>query len=532
MELKDLTIGQVLLDKMKITPDENAIEYENVFYTWRELNEISDILAIKFLDYGIEYNSHVAILGVNTPNWIITYLALAKIGAISVLINPNYKEEELIQIFQYSDVQYVCYGDFYKQANNREIINSLKEKIIGKVEKYISIGKDECINFCKSQSLQKLTSANMERLQQAECKVTPKDNASMMFTSGTTSIPKGVLLTHYQLMNISREATEQMRWTKEDKMCISLPLFHCFGLSVGFLASLYKGFCIHLLSGVRTYNVLRCIDQHKITVINGVPTMFLALLNNPDRKKYDLTSLKSGIIAGSTVFKEDYLKIQRELNFEKLQQSYGQTEASPSITFNDYNDSIDIKSVSVGKVISNVELKVVSIQDGHEMKLSEIGEIIIKGYNVMHGYYKNLEENNKKIKPDGWLYTDDIGYIDDCGNLYITGRKQEIIIRSGENISPKEIEDAIIKYPGIIQTKVFGIAAPVVQEEIVACIISEDKEIKLNEIKEHLKKCLAEYKIPKHIYNLSEFPLTSNGKISIKQLKEEIQLIINKEENL
>lgn len=532
MKLKNVTIGQILLDKLETMADKNAIKYEEAFYTWRKLDEISNRFAIKFMDYGIEYNSHVAIWSTNTLNWIITYLALAKIGAVSVLINPNYKEEELIQILQHSEVQYVCYVDSHNKQNCEDIISSLKKKSIGMVERYISIGKKQVSEGDQNQILEKLTSVDIERLKQAEQKVTPNHIASIIFTSGTTSIPKGVMLTHYQVMNISMEAVEQMRWTKEDKMCIAVPLFHCFGLSVGFLASLYKGFCIYLLPEFRTAYVLKCIDECKITVLNGVPSMFLALLNNPNRKKYDLSSLKSGIIAGSTVFKDDYLNIQRELNFEKLQQSYGQTEASPCITFNDYNDPIDIKCVSVGKVVSNVELKVISTEDKHELEPYEMGEIIIKGYNVMQGYYKRPEENCKKINPDGWLYTDDIGYIDNDRNLYITGRKQEIIIRCGENISPKEIEDAIMRYADIFQTKVFGIPAPVVQEEIVACIISSDKKFQVNNLREHLKKYLADYKIPKYIYDFKEFPLNSNGKINIKQLKEEILLRINKEENL
>ncbi|NRV88239.1 acyl-CoA synthetase (AMP-forming)/AMP-acid ligase II [Clostridium beijerinckii] len=280
MELKNVTIGQILSEKLESMGDKNAIEYEDIFYTWQEIDEISDRVAIDFLNNGIEYKSHVAIWSINTINWIITYLALAKIGAISILINPNYKEQELIQIIKYSEVQYVCYGEL----NQKVSVSSLKEKSIGRVEKYIFIGKNKFSKDYDIQPLKELTSVDIERLQQAESKVTPKDIASMIFTSGTTSIPKGVLLNHYQLMNISIEATEQMKWTKEDKMCIALPLFHCFGLSVGFFASLYKGFCIYLLSGICTAYILKCIDQYKITVLNGVPTMFLALFHNPDRK--------------------------------------------------------------------------------------------------------------------------------------------------------------------------------------------------------------------------------------------------------
>lgn len=532
MKLENITIGQVLSDKVKTMPDENAIEYENVFYTWEELDKISNKFAMEFLEYGIGHDTHVAIWSTNTPNWIVTYLALAKIGAISVLINPNYKERELSQILEYSDVQYVCYGDFCENENCTDVVANLKKKSIGKIKQYIYIGQNKSSKCGKTHILEELTFSDMEILRKAKSKVTPQNVASIVFTSGTTSMPKGVMLTHYQLMNTSREAVEQMRWTKEDRMCIALPMFHCFGLSVSFFASLHKGFCMYLLSGFHTSYVLKCVDQYKITILNGVPTMFLALLKNSERKKYDLTSLKSGIIAGSTVFKEDYIKICKELNFEKLQQSYGQTEASPSITFNNYNDPFDIKCVSVGKALPNVKLKIISTgEDKFELKPYETGEIIIKGYNVMHGYYKRPEQNCKKLK-DGWLYTDDIGYVDNAGNLYITGRKQEVIIRSGENISPKEIEDVIIKYPNILQVKVFGISAPVVQEEIVACIVSDDEKIEINTLKDYLKKYLANYKVPKYIYNFERFPLNINGKVNVKQLKKEIQLRISKEENL
>lgn len=521
MELKNVTIGKILSDKIEKIPDKNAIEYENVFYTWRELYDISDRLAIEFLKYGIGYKSHVAIWSTNSPDWIVTYLSLARIGAISVLINPNYKENELIQILEYSDVEYVCYG---KLAVCNDIVSCLKNKKIGKIKRYIPINMATDL---KDDGTFSISLEDMEKLKKAELKVTPQSIASMIFTSGTTSLPKGVMLTHYQLVNISIEATEEMRWTEEDRMCIALPLFHCFGLSVGLLASLYKGFCIYLLSKFRTTCVLKCIDEYKITLLNGVPTMFLALLNNSGRKNYDLISLKSGIIAGCTVFKEDYLKIQKELKLEKLQQSYGQTEASPSITFNNYDDPIAIKSVSVGKVISNVDLKIVSTEDGHELKAYEDGEIIVKGFNVMKGYYKLPEQNSKKITKDGWLYTDDIGHVDDDGNLYITGRKQEIIIRSGENISPKEIEDVIIRYSDVDQVKVFGIQAPFVQEEIVACIIANcGKTIHIDNLKEYLKKYLADYKVPKYIYIFNKFPLNANGKIDVKKLKKEVQLRI------
>lgn len=528
MRLENITIGQVLLQRLKTMADENAFEYRDAFYTWRDLDELSDVFAVKLLKCGIKYDTHVAIWGGNTPNWIITYVALAKIGAVSVLINPRYKEEELAKTFEYSDVEYVCYGDCC--SNSKNIIDHLNDRNIGKVKEYMYMGKNEHYREGRAQILKNLNPSDMENLRKAENKVTPQHIASIVFTSGTTSFPKGVMLTHYQLVNISREAVEQMKWETGDRMCMSVPLFHCFGLSTGFLASLRVGFCIYLLPELHTSCILKCIHKYKITILNGVPTIFLALLSNPERREYDLSSLKSGIIAGSKVFKEDYLKICKELKFKKLQQSYGQTETSPCVTFNGYDDLMNIKCISVGKVIPNVKIKIVSTKDGHDLGPYEAGEILVKGFNIMKGYYKCTRQNCEKVK-DGWLYTGDIGYVDNCENLYITGRKKDIIIRSGENISPVEIEEAILRYPGVLQVKVFGIPVPVVQEEIAACIVAENGKLDVDGLVRYLKKHIADYKVPKYIYIFKKFPMNLNGKVNVKQLKKEVQWKVSKEED-
>ncbi len=274
MRLENITIGQVLLQRLKTMADENAFEYRDAFYTWRDLDELSDVFAVKLLKCGIKYDTHVAIWGGNTPNWIITYVALAKIGAVSVLINPRYKEEELAKTFEYSDVEYVCYGDCC--SNSKNIIDHLNDRNIGKVKEYMYMGKNEHYREGRAQILKNLNPSDMENLKKAENKVTPQHIASIVFTSGTTSFPKGVMLTHYQLVNISREAVEQMKWETGDRMCMSVPLFHCFGLSTGFLASLRVGFCIYLLPELHTSCILKCIHKYKITILNGVPTIFLA----------------------------------------------------------------------------------------------------------------------------------------------------------------------------------------------------------------------------------------------------------------
>jgi fatty-acyl-CoA synthase len=344
----------------------------------------------------------------------------------------------------------------------------------------------------------------------------------MLFTSGSTSRPKGVMISHYQLMNIARDAAGTMQWTEEDQICQVLPMFHCFGLSTGLLAMFVHGGSMNLCSSHRTGVVMQCIEENRCTILNGVPSLFLAILYSKEREKYKLTTLKTGIIAGSPVSQSDYMAIVKELGMDGLMQSYGQTEASPSITFTSVTDPIDLRCKSVGKAISNIELRIADLETGKSQKPYEQGEILIKGYNVMKGYYKNTEETRNVISEDGWLTTGDLGHLDEDGNLYITGRKKDIIIRCGENISPKEIEDAARESKAIIQIKVFGIPMPVVQEEIVACIVTNsDADLTEDGLRELLKNKLADYKVPKYILFFEQFPEMTGGKLNVQELKKE-----------
>jgi fatty-acyl-CoA synthase len=299
-------------------------------------------------------------------------------------------------------------------------------------------------------------------------------------------------------------------------------MFHCFGLSTGLLAMFVYGGSMHLCRSHRTAVVMQCIDENRCTILNGVPSLFLAILYSKEREKYKLTTLKTGIIAGSPVSQSDYMTIVKELGMDGLMQSYGQTEASPSITFTGVIDPIDLRCKSVGKTISNIELKIAELETGKSRKPYEQGEILIKGYNVMKGYYKNTEETRNVISEDGWLITGDLGYLDEDGNLYITGRKKDIIIRCGENISPREIEDAARESKAIIQIKVFGIPMPVVQEEIVACIVTNsDTDLTEDGLRELLKNKLADYKVPKYILFFEQFPEMTGGKLNVQELKKE-----------
>lgn len=530
MELKDITIDQMLEYNAKKYSDCLAIEFEQKRLTWSELDIITDYLAQMYLDMGISMGTHVGIFSINSPSWVCTYIALAKIGAVSVLINFNFKESKLHEIVTYTQLEYLCYGDGYKEQQFSQMIDDFKKRRGQKIKEYIPIEQIKGGEWYHVPQSPYAYKNGFKDLKKYKSLVKTTDVISMILTSGTTASPKGILLTHYQMLNIAREAASQMHWDQKDKICLCLALFHCFGLATGLLASLATGSGICLLSCFRSKQVLEAIQNYRCTVVNGVPSMFLAIMENPEFKNYDLSSLKSGIVAGSGLRAQDYLKIKEAFQIEYLQQSFGQSEASPSITFSGYRDPLELKANSVGHVIENVELRVAKKHSNKALPPFCQGEIQIKGYNVMqYGYFRKKAETKKAYTKDGWLRTGDLGHLDNEGNLYVTGRLKDIIIRCGENISPKEIEEAILDYKGIRDVKIFGVPAKIVQEEIAACIIFRghfDEE----EFRSYLKQRLSDYKIPKYIKNFKEFPLNSNGKLDLKEMRETVIRGIIKEE--
>ncbi|MDK2808958.1 MAG: fatty-acyl-CoA synthase, partial [Clostridiales bacterium] len=471
MELKEMTVGQLLSRNAEQFPDTLAMEYHEWSYTWQDMNRITEHLAVKFYQDGIRKGVHVGIFCSNSPNWVFTYLALAKLGAISVLINFNYKEKELHAVLNYANIEYLCYGDHYKENDFKEIMRKLRKRQIWKMRRYIYMGPDEEGQWFHENSFFFENPKEIEGIEAEKGKVGTHDILSMLFTSGTTSQPKGILLTHYQMLNIAAIACDSMHWKREDKICLSLALFHCFGLSTGLLASLVSGCSICVIESFRTIQVLQEIQEKKCTVLSGVPTMFLAMMKNEMFSSFDLSSLVSGIIAGSGIRKCDYRNIVERFQMKKLQQSFGQTEASPSITFSDYEDPMETKEVSVGKAIPHTKLRIMDNRRRLELNPYEIGEIQVQGFHVMqYGYYKKKTETKRTFSADGWLRTGDLGYLDEEGNLYITGRKKDIIIRCGENIAPLELEEVFLQYKGVLDVKVFGVPDPFAQEEIAAAV--------------------------------------------------------------
>lgn len=519
------TIGECLNERAKTTPNLCGLSYRDYSYSWREVDEISDFIALDFLKLGIKKGSHVAIWSVNNPNWVLSYFALVKIGAVAILVNTCYKEAELVQILEYADVEFILCGRSCKNTNYDEILKNINTSRLPKLKKILYLEKNQEIKwYMRGDYPLYMNDEEKEILLKAKGNVSIDDTASIMFTSGTTKMPKGVKLSHYSLINNSLELTRQMKWTSEDKMCIAVPLFHCFGITAGILSGVHSGACLHLLKYYKTLEVLEQIEKYKCTVLNGVPTMFMALVRNTKLRNYDLSYIKSGIVAGSAIHPEEYINICQCLKIRHLQTSYGQTETSPCISISDYEDSMVVKANTAGKCIDNVELKIWNKEQNREALENEIGEILTRGYHVMQGYYNMQEETKSTIDTEGWLHTGDLGFLDFNGYLHVTGRIKEMIIRGGENISPLEIEHWIRKLNCVEQVKVIGVQAEVLQEEIAACIIpKQGMNLDEDEVKSFVAENLADYKVPKYILIFDEFPLTSSGKIQLGELRRQIE---------
>lgn len=526
------TIGYCLKERAEKTPGIIGLSYRDYSYSWREIDEISDFLAVKYLKYGIKKGTHVGIWSVNTPNWVFAYFALVKLGAIAILINTCYKETELEKILKYSDVEYIFYGNGIKDLNYKDILDKINISNLPKLKNTFPLEKNDDIKwYRRSDYPSDMPVDDCKKLIQAINQVNAKDTASIMFTSGTTKSQKGVLLSHYNLVNNSLSISRQMGWNEQDKICVAVRLFHCFGITAGILSAVHSGSCIHLIKYYKTCEVLNQIEKYKCTVLNGVPTMFMAIVRNSKLKDHDISSVKSGIIAGSAIHSEEYINICKILNLKYLQPSYGQTETSPCITISALNDSIEKKAVSVGKSIDNVEVKIWNCKENRESKEGELGEILTRGYHVMKGYYKMPLETDEVIDSTGWLHTGDLGFIDKEGYLYVKGRIKEIIIRGGENISPVEIEYYIKKLPSIKEVKVIGVEAEVLQEEIVACVVpKENCEVSKEEVQAIVSKYLTAYKVPKYVLVFDQLPTTSSGKIKLGKLKKIVEERINNKE--
>ncbi|WP_262008499.1 AMP-binding protein [Bacillus licheniformis] len=536
-ELLHLTIGKLLEKTAADAPDHEAVVYPDrgLRYTYREFDQLCRKVAKGLMALGIDKGEHVAIWASNTPEWLTAQFASAKAGAVLVTANTNYQLSELEYVLKQSDATTLILMESYRGTSYIDIlcklIPELKEGEPGRLaserlpflKNIILLGDqrhpgmylwDDLLKLSGSVS-EKALDRRMERLKE-------HDVINMQYTSGTTGFPKGVMLTHSNLANNAANIAECMNLSKKDRMCIPVPFFHCFGCVLGTLACVTAGATMVPVQEFSPKEVLSAVETEKCTALHGVQTMFIAELNDPDFASYDLSSLRTGIMAGSNCPIEVMKKVIDNMGMSEITIAYGQTEASPVITQTRVNDSLKRRVETVGRALPNVEVKITEPGTNREVERGVQGELCTRGYHVMKGYYKNPEATAAVIDEDGFLHTGDLAVMDEEGYCRITGRLKDMIIRGGENIYPREIEEFLYKHPDILDVQIVGVPDETFGEEVSAWIkLKSGASMTADELKEYCKGKIARYKIPRYIAFVEEFPMTASGKVQKFKLREQ-----------
>ncbi len=520
MDYLKKTIGELFIENAQANGDEVFVVYEGISFTWKEIYILSRQLIEKvdmFCD--LRAGDYVGIYAINSVDWLINFFALQMMGVKTVLFNPHHKYDTMLTMISKHKIKLVLYANSDDNSNFFKTIEDLKatDEIRCKFQN---------IKTSRQEKNEILSNFSLDSLDDFEVFSDYEETAVVIFTSGSTGLQKGVMLSHYSLLNNAKSTAMKMGWIMDDGICVSVPFFHCFGLTTCILTSLIIGFRLCIVEDVSTEFVSETIEKNSCTILNGVPTMFLAIVRKECYKCFDLSTLKSGVIAGSPIYASDYKEICDAFKGFKLQPSYGQSEASPCISLAALDDDFKCKSKTVGRAIDDVELRISDLETG-EIINEGIGEIETRGYHVMKGYLNDEEQTREVLSDDGWLKTGDIGYVDEGGYLHIEGRKKNLIIRCGENISPVMIEKWIKKFDGELEVAVLGTKVDVLQEEVVACIINRKKEEDmLADLKKYLEEKLPWYAVPKYFLFFEEVKRTGVGKVDLKYLSKEVDKIL------
>ncbi len=538
-ELIDLTFPQVLDRVAEEFPDQYAFKYTTLDYTrtYSEFREDVDNFARALVSLGVRPGSKVAIWATNVPAWYITFWATTKIGAVLVTVNTAYKIHEAEYLFRQSDTHTIVMIESALDSDYRQIINEICPEIASSkpgeplhckrlpfLRNVITVGyRDKgCLTF--EEAMERAPSVPKAEILRMAANIRPNDVCNMQYTSGTTGFPKGVMLTHYNVVNNGKCIGDRMGLSTADRMMIQVPMFHCFGMVLSMTSSMTHGATMSPMPYFSAKASLACINQEKITCFNGVPTMFIAMFNHPNYRKTDFSHMRTGIMAGSGCPPELMRRAAQpdEMNMTGIISVYGQTESSPGSTMSSWTDDLMLRTETVGYAFPHVECKVIDPNTGEEVPDGVNGEFCSRGYNTMKGYYKMPDATAETVDADGWLHSGDLCCRDKDGNYRVTGRLKDMIIRGGENLYPKEIEEFLYTHPAVSDVQVIGVPDKKYGEEAMACIIlKKGVSATEEEIRQYCVERLARHKVPRYIEFVDSFPMNAAGKIQKFKMREE-----------
>ena len=533
------TFSQVLDRMVEEFPDQYAFKYTTLDYTrtYSEFREDVDNFAAALISLGVRRGSKVAIWATNVPEWFITFWATTKIGAVLVTVNTAYKIHEAEYLLRQSDTHTLVMIESCLDSNYKAIINELCPELTSLkpgepmhckklpfLRNIITVGfrQPGCLTF--PEAMERSSLVPREEVLRMAAGVRAGDVCNMQYTSGTTGFPKGVMLTHYNVVNNGKCIGDRMDLSTADRMMIQVPMFHCFGMVLSMTSSMTHGATLCPMPYFSAKVSLACINQERITCFNGVPTMFIAMFNHPDYRKTDFSYMRTGIMAGAGCPPELMRRAARpdEMNMTGIVSVYGQTESAPGSTMSACFDSLDLRTNTVGYAFPHVECKIVDPETGETLPDNMNGEFCSRGYNTMKGYYKMPGATEATVDAEGWLHSGDLACRDSDGNYRITGRLKDMIIRGGENIYPKEIEEFIYTHPAVRDVQVIGVPDKKYGEEAMACVIlKQPGSVTVEEMMDYIKASLARHKVPRYIEFVDSFPMNAAGKILKYKMRED-----------
>ncbi|QEQ96452.1 AMP-binding protein [Neptunomonas concharum] len=534
-----MTIGDKFDEIANTFPDNDAliVRHQGLRYTYRQLQEAVDQAARAFLAIGVQRGDRIGMWSPNRAEWTITQFATAKVGAILVNINPAYRLHELEYALNQSEARFIVTADTFKSSNYTQMLYELAPELKASAE-----GKLKSMKLPYLQGVINLAEeahpgmwrwadfVNMgdnvatEQLADIQSQLQFDDPINIQYTSGTTGFPKGATLSHHNILNNGYFVAESMNFTENDRLIIPVPLYHCFGMVMGNLGCITHGAAmIYPDEGFEPKTVLETITEEKATAVYGVPTMFIAELDHPDFKNFDLSTLRTGIMAGSICPAEVMKAVNNKMHMEEVQIAYGMTETSPVSTQTAADDPFDKRVTTVGRTQPHLETKIVDAATGNIVPRGEIGELCTRGYSVMLKYWNNEEATRKSIDAAGWMHTEDLATMDDEGYIQIVGRIKDMVIRGGENVYPKEIEEFLYTHPAISDVQVTGVPDKKYGEELIAWIKlhpAEADTVTEEQLREFCKGKITHFKIPRYFKFVDEFPMTVTGKIQKFKMRE------------